>query len=495
MKITYTLNGGIAFEDSGNKNLNFFAMGPTAKDDETLNLFIQAYNAQPTAALRLACWLGDIRGGQGFRDKRRNILRWLKNNNSEDLYQNLNNFIEFFRFDDFYRMDKEWDLQIASIFYHNLMDDYDSMSNKRSVSLLAKWMPSENTSSNKTRGYAKKFLEITGLSSTNYRKILSALRQYIDVVEKKMSANMWGEIDYEKVPSKAANRYKKTFIKHDPKRYSKFLEDVKSGDAEIKADTLWPHELVREYRNSFRYNMWDHIDIIQNPTVEAQWKALPDYLKGKSVLCVVDGSGSMQASAGHESKYGVSCLDVAFALGIYTAQRNKGVFKNLIIPFSSHAKFVRFDGDGLAGPLSKVISEVNEVANTNFFSVFELILGRAVQFNAKQDDLPETILVITDGQFDAMVNQGSQTVLDVWKRKFEEKGYKVPKVIFWNVNSYLNMPARAKDKDVVMIAGFSPTILKAALSIDPENFTPINMLLDIINSERYKTVISIKDLK
>jgi hypothetical protein len=71
------------------------------------------------------------------------------------------------------------------------------------------------------------------------------------------------------------------------------------------------------------------------------------------------------------------------------------------------------------------------------------------------------------------------------ERKYTESGYLMPKLVFWNVASrHNNVPASVKSKNVGLVSGFSPSILKAILS--GSDFSPKGIMLNTVNSDRYK---------
>jgi hypothetical protein len=62
------------------------------------------------------------------------------------------------------------DADIVALIKQQLDSDAESMAKGESVSLLAKWLPSENTSSRDTQHKAKALATALGLKSSQYRK-------------------------------------------------------------------------------------------------------------------------------------------------------------------------------------------------------------------------------------------------------------------------------------------------------------------------------------
>lgn len=148
-----------------------------------------------------------------------------------------------------------------------------------------------------------------------YRKMLSGIRAYLNVAEVQMSANRWFKIEYSRVTSRANLLYGNAFLKHDGVRRREFLSKLTRGEAKIHADVLFPGDIVAQYyRESSRY-MWRMNLQEKNDTLEALWKALPDYVQNdENTLVVRDGSGSMMKRVGGTN---VTALQVATALAIY----------------------------------------------------------------------------------------------------------------------------------------------------------------------------------
>jgi hypothetical protein len=83
-----------------------------------------------------------------------------------------------------------------------------------------------------------------------------------------------------------------------------------------------------------------------------------------------------------------------------------------------------------------------------------------------------------------MVDQ--EKLLKKIEHKWNINGYKLPKLIFWNVNSRTcTIPLTENENGVVLVSGFSSTISKMVLS---EKLDPYEVILEQLNSERYKNI-------
>lgn len=481
-----TENGAVGYKTSGHAllDLNFAVASLRSADENKIrSMFRDAYNEDPEAAVTWLFFARDVRGGLGERRLFRICAEWLYERERDRFLRLVPLMPEYGRFDDWWAV-----LPVrhaASAVRFQFRVDCANMRENKPISLLAKWMPSVNTSSKASRELARSFARELGLTDRNYRKKLSEMRKYLDVIERKMSADEWGEIRYESVPSRANLIYNKAFLRHDEKRRQAFLNKVNAGEAKMNAAVLFPHDIVHSYRGRVR----------SDDGIEAMWKSLPDTVKGnESTIVVADGSGSMMATVGGS---GVTALEVANALAIYFAERCSGAFKDRYITFSEHPKFVELDDAKRLWDKLIIARRHNEVANTNIKAVFELILKTAVRNGMKQEEIPANILIISDMEFDSCAvtsernmyfasNRPNATLFQTIANEYLAAGYKMPRLVFWNVNSRTGtIPVRENGLGVALVSGFSPNICKMVMSGKTD---PYECLLETLHSERYEPV-------
>lgn len=493
---TRTENGALALSSSGSAVLDWFSRGGAMRsqsDNAVIKVFSEAYKENKALALGILFYLRDIRGGQGERKIFRNCLCWLATRNATLVSKLIPLVPEYGRWDDLFALKRvtgkpQLYQQVLRLMASTLLKDAETARNddKASISLLAKWAPSEGSAKN---DIAKDLMRVMDLSPKQYRKLLTFLRKRVGIVEAKMCAKRWAEINYQQVPSRASMLYRKAFGRNDQLRYAKYLEAVKKGEATIHAGTLYPYELVGNVRlNRFQ----------NDNTLEEQWKALPNYIgeDHKNALAVIDGSGSMTCTL-NNSKY---CpLDVAQSIGLYLAERNRGLWKGKFITFSMTPKFVEVEGETLADRV-RYVSQYNEVANTNLQAVFEMILALGKKHKLSQDDMPGTIYVVSDMEFDTCARfrsedgwsrnrSAEETNLEAINRKYVEAGYERPKIVFWNVASRTaQSPAAYDDKGIALFSGLSASVFKTALNGD---LNPIKAMLDTIDTPRYQPVMEL----
>ena len=431
----------------------------------------------------------DIRGGLGERRLFRTAMKYIAKYEPEVVRKVIGLIPEYGRYDDLWTLldDNELRPYVVEFVSQQLSEDVANSRNKKPISLLGKWMPSANASSATTKRYAKILRNALGMKESEYRRTLSALRRYTDVVEVKMSAKMWGEIDYEAVPSRANLIYNGAFLRNDEERRRAFLASLEKGEARINASTLFPYDIVHQYCSSgYGRNPKSY-----DATIEALWKSLPDLVQGcGNTIVVADGSGSMTSRVGTS---GVTALEVANSLAIYFAEHSSGEFKNKYITFSERPQFVDFSN--ASNLRDKILTALrhSEMANTNIEAVFDLILATAINNNLAQEDIPANILIISDMEFDtcACSNRNHYGGVDnklfkVIEQKYKNAGYKLPRLVFWNVNSRTNtIPVRENNMGVALVSGFSVNICKMVMSGKTD---PFECLLETLNTPRYQPV-------
>lgn len=493
---TVTENGAIAFATSGKAlvDLNFAMSSLRGKDATAIQcMFADAFSENPLLAVKWLFFARDVRGGAGERRLFRICLAWLANRNPELVKKLIPLVAEYGRFDDLFYSGLEKDLWDAVVDFvaKQFHDDLES----KHPSLLAKWMPSVNTSSPKTRALAKKLRTALGMSEKQYRKNLSSLRKRLAVVEVDASANKWQKINYNAVPSKANLKYKDAFLKHDFERRSQYLADLQKpgSTAKINSSAAFPCDIVYKYYAGNGYSPAN----MEDAAIEAMWKALPDYVAGHkdgSTLCVVDTSGSMTTFIGQNTK--ITALVVAESLGIYFAEKLSGPFKDKIITFSGRPKYIDLSED--KSLLSKIrnINRHSEVANTDIKKTFMLVLKTAVDNNLKQEDLPSTLLILSDMHFDQGTyvynggyNADKVSLMAEIKDEFAKHGYRLPRLVYWNICGGIDrsspIPMQMNEAGVVLMSGFSPALAKMAFS---GQIDPYLALVETLNSARYNIV-------
>ena len=461
-----TENGMATNTTSLNYNVDLFFKGGAmrvAEEADIIALVSKAWNEDQTTCLRNLFWIRDVRGGAGERRFFRIAIKYLADVDPQGMANVIGFIPEYGRWDD------------LLIFEGTSSEDYAMSLIDKALTdgngLCAKWMPRKGTFASKLKGFM-------GLSPKGYRKKLVELTK---VVETQMCANVWENINYEHVPSLAMSRYGKSFKKHTPEKFSSYIESLKKGEAKINAAAVYPYDITKSLNT--------------NDAAQEQWKALPNYLEGNTerILPLVDVSGSMSTSCGGN----LTCMDVAISLGLYISERNEGPFKDHFITFSNSPKLQHLTGD-LKSRFDQ-LAHADWGMNTNLQAVYQLILNQAKRHSIPQDEMPTQILILSDMEFDQAtdarggwtreenISVWNQTAQEMVRQMFQDAGYEMPNIIYWNIQSRgENVPVRFDEQGTALISGFSPSIMTSLLG--GAEMTPVSIMMETLNKERYQQI-------
>lgn len=461
-------------------------------ETEISQRFAQAFYENKLLAVKWLFFAADVRGGMGERRLFRTCIDFLAKSEPAITLKLLPLIAEYTRWDNLLcLLNTPLKKDVASLIKTQLNADVGAMKEGKSISLCAKWMPSVNASSKRSQTYAKMLVQAFGVTQKKYRQLLSTLRAYLKIVEVDMSKKAWGNIDYSAVPSRANLVYAEAFLRNDKQRRNEYLKKLQQGEETIKAGVLYPHDIVHKY--TIDAQTWCPSVKPFDATLEALWKALPDYVQGQgNTICVADGSGSMTIPLKGAN---VTALSVANALAIYFAERSCGPFKNRYITFSETPKLVNLSTcETLHDKIGKALAH-DEAQNTNIEAVFNLILKTAIKHKMKQSDMPKNILLLSDMEFDRCTMSNSygyarnscfSRLFELFQERYKQYGYRLPRVVFWNICSRsMTIPLRENELGVALVSGFSPSVMKMVLSA---KLDPYECLLEQVNSERYQPV-------
>lgn len=495
-----TENGGLGFKSTKNPllDLNFRVGGMRNNvtcDD--IQLFKDAMEYDLTYAIKWLFFLRDIREGMGERNTFRELYDVFYTKYPFQALALIDVIAEYGRWDDVveiaYAGGPSLKEKCYKVIEKQLMSDAATVAHNDNcgISLLAKWLPSINASKT-ARQRALEIISHLHMTKKDYRKLLSALRAKLGVLEQKTCANKWGEVDYNKVSSNANLRYSAAFMAHDNKRRAEYLAELSKPNSTVKmnATNLTPCEIWHKYGGSIsNRHRWGYTaEIVQeDPALEAMWNNLKETGDTGNTMVVVDGSGSMCTCLNGGS---IEAIDVSRSLGVYFAERAQGGFKNKLIEFSSNPHFLDISGCPTLKDKMNYMAKFNDCSNTNVASVFRLILQTAVWNKMTQSDMPDRILVISDMEFDCIrshyAGTDKNTIFDILKKEYENAGFKMPKLVFWNTTSRTNtIPVVENEQGVALISGFSQNLVKMVMSNETD---PLKILLETLDAERYAQI-------
>ena len=472
---TLTENGAATLRSTGSDCLDLFAtIGAlrNAEDQEIIVRFARAYAEDRDLAMKMLFYSRDIRGGLGERRVFRTILKHLADVQPESVRKNLHLVSEYGRWDDLTVLfGTKCEKEAMAVIRDQLAKDLAALDAGENISLMAKWLPSVNTSNAAAVKDGKRIAKALGMKDAEYRRTLVRLRAKIRIIENNLRQKDY-TFEYSAQPSRAMLKYRKAFRRNDEERYTAFLERVSKGEETIHTGTLYPYDIVER---ALRFRG----DDTERKALDVTWNALEDYAPQGNALCVIDGSGSM---------YGGGTpipATIALSLGMYFAERCKGEFHNHFITFSHNPKLVEIKGKDLVEKV-QYCETFNECANTNIQKVFELILSTAVKNRLPQEELPETLYFISDMEFDYCADNAKLTNFEHAKKLFEDHGYQLPKAVFWNVQSRnRQQPVSMNEQGVILISGCTPRIFSMVAN---GKFDPALLMKEVLLSERYAPV-------
>lgn len=474
---TLTENGAATYKTTGSDMLDLFAtIGAlrNSREDEIVIRFIRAYSENSELAMKLLFFTRDIRGGLGERRVFRIIFRWLAENDPDVVIKNISFIEEFGRYDDFLvLLHTKCEHAAINFLKAQLEEDVQHCMEDKPVSLLAKWLPSANTSNVNTVKNAKKLAREFGMTQEQYRKTIVTLRRKIDLIENHLREKDY-VFDYAKVPSRAQFKYRNAFLRNDKMRYLEFIEAVNQDAVTMHTDHVMPYEFVETYLQRENIMTNDEKEVLNTA-----WKALPDFGSEENAIAVVDTSGSMYWGGKPTP------ASVALSLGIYFAERNSGVFHNYFIEFSEQPQLIELKGETFAEKLQYVMT-FNKVADTNLEAVFDLILKTAIKYHVQQKDLPSKLVIISDMEFNTCMLHADKTNFENTKHKYERYGYKLPEIVFWNVASRnCQQPVTMNEHGTILVSGCSVHLFEMVAG---RNLSPYQFMLDVLQSSRYAKI-------
>ena len=474
---TRTENGAVALNTTSNALLDLFAtIGALRGADESRinSMFAEAYKEDPLFATKIIFYARDIREGLGERRVFREVMKYMATYHPEALRPNLDLIGVYGRYDDLYSLiDTPLEDEMWAAMKKQFEEDLKNLHEGNAISLLAKWIKTADASSENTRRLGILTANKLGYPVYNFKRIVRAMRKKIGITESLMSAGKWDEIKYSEVPSRAMMIYRKAFMKHDNDRYSSYINKVITGEEKINSSTLYPYDLIEKIWEQGRFCMGE---IIDDMAVEAQWLRLPNFVKeGTNALVMADVSGSMRGRP--------MCTSVGLA--IYFAERNTGAYHNMWMTFSSEPHIQILKGETLAQKIRNLDMNDWEM-NTDLKAAFDLVLDIAEKNNVPSEEMPKSLIVISDMEIDYCGNR-EWTFYDKMASKYERHGYTIPNIIFWNVDSRHDVfHADSKRKGVQLCSGQSTTVFKQVM--DCVGMTPVEAMEHVINSERYGAI-------
>lgn len=471
LNFTTTENGDRAYLSTDNACLDYFyAVGGKRSDRSgVLKLFVRAYLESPITALKLLLYTRNIKSGLGERDLFRYCLSALAEYEPESAKKIIPYVVEYGRYDDLLCMlYSPVEDEVLKIIKKQLDEDLENKKAGKPISLLAKWLPSINTSNWSVRKDARYLAFRLNMSYAEYRKTLSFLRKGL-ILENNLREKDY-TFDYQGVPSAALNNYRDAFLRNDKERYTKYMDEVKQGKAKMNIGVLDVVNFIKRADKELKnQELRDYY--------ETAWEQLVNESKFNSKTLVVrDGSGSMYSFVSGDW---TRAIDVANAITLLAASRIKGEFADQFITFSASPEIVDMRKKKSLFDKLAYLRTFNDISNTNIEKVYQLIIDVYKRPDFKKEDAIDQIIIVSDMEFDClsgryMSDEANQSTFEYFKKEFSKIGHKMPEIVFWNVNSRgYHSPVEKDEQGVKLISGATKNILDFVIntdSIDPLDF-------------------------
>ena len=438
MNYTTTTNGAVQHSTSNDECVDLFSKIGSMRHwsrNGVLEYFERAFEHNPELTARITYWARAARAGSGERKTFYTILDEIARTSPDFISDNARTLAQIGYWKDLIGY---CDIPGVLSVFAQAIKDGDRLANK--------WAPRKGE-------VAKMLRDELGYTNKEYRKWL---KKHSDTVETLMSEKDWNEIKYSSVPGSAMRKYSKAYNRNDSQRFEDWKND---SNSKASVSATYPHQIFGVMEKD-------------EQLAEKMWRDLPDFIETDEVILpMIDVSGSM---------FGMP-LQVAISLGMYLAEKNKSSFVNTFLTFSENPQLVTIDSSKSLAEKFQSINNTDWGMNTDFEKAYRKILELATKHDVDPDSMPTMILVLSDMQFDESQRHSGgewKTHFSWMEDEFKEAGYKMPKIVFWDLYAQPGQPAQCSDENVAMISGFSPAIMKAVLNA--EEFNPIDVMLEAL---------------
>ena len=382
------------------------------------------------------------------------------------------------------------------------------------VSLLAKWIPRENSKYKAlffplAENYYDDYLRNANSSFAltrakkkaymNYRKLSACINKYLDTTQIKQCSDMYDKINYEKVTSITMMKQTKAFLNIDLKtrniRYHKksriqgaenlrnhFIH-MNNNNKSINGKRVCIVDFVKAALDTrIRFNK-DEIDIINS-----QWENFMNTIGDiGNFIAMTDTSASMRGDP------------FLASIGIGIAIAEKSVLGKRVLTFQTQSEWVNLEECTNFYEMIKKTSSCPWGGGTNFTSALTLICKSCSEKNLTNEQVSNLVLVVlSDMQIDCCQNEElNEPMWDNIKSIYASYGYKdIPTILFWNLRHTDGFPVKSNQKGAIMFSGYSPSLLNTFCEKGMDtisNSDPWNILQDQLNSPRYSIIDSVPD--
>lgn len=478
---TYTQNYDLAYKSTLNYNLDFFALASSLRNEEYKDypklkeLLDRAYTEDKILAIKNIFFLRDVRNGNKERDLGRFALTYVANNDPKVFKKIIPYIAEIGRWDDLVQIlcatqQEKAKKDIAKVLYKQLQKDVKS----KTPTLLAKWLPTVDAGK-KANAQAKIIVKQMNIDKYVYHRMVKDIRKKLNLLETKIVEENFEKIDYSKVASQAMLKNKSLFLNKDSDHFKEYLKDLKNNKITAKTQTITPPQLVKQALRqpiiqNFRLN--ESLTKEEKNFINLNWRDLKRDYTDKNIIVVRDGSASMWGNP----------IIAASALAIYSSECLKGQFKDSFITFSSRPELVEFPKNAktLTDKI-QFLQSFDDWSTTDIEKVYNTILKASI--GIPKGEQIDTIVIVSDMQFNYVESSEKESTYENAKRKFEEQNVKFPHIVFWNVDcKTISTPASNND-NVSLVSGFSTELFEEIIKNDVKS--PEERMLNVLSRYDY----------
>lgn len=385
-----------------------------------------------------------------------------------------------------------------------LGSDHDAVAlpNISNMSFAAKWAPTPGKSADKqlhiATALAKLFYpgdDVIWARQKLQKEILTPLRKALAIPEVAMSNQSW-KFDYNRVPSRSMARNAEAFMAHDQQGFAAYLDRVSQGLTTVSGASLMPHELL--------YNAIRGKSPVAKRLADLQWATLVDSIRSSSsdgisnCIAIADVSGSM-GSLNHGSPQNPPPVLPCIALTLLLSELALPPWQGRFFTFSTDPACEYIDPNLPLAERASQLSKAHWGMSTEFYKTYELILATAKKNGLAPEHMVKKLFVFSDMQFDA-AGEGKygETEHETMKRRFEEAGYPLPEMVYWNLASRAEgtpKPTKSDVEGVTLFSGFSGALMKFFLGDGVEDDALERQFADIGIGKEGESSVSEKERK
>lgn len=476
----YTENGAVSHSTTGDNLLDYFSKCGSHRDRDLSDVYADVSKIlaeSPKIALQILFYLRTItrkhhditdtvQRGQGNRDEFRKAMSWIAKHRPELFNKNMWLIPQVGCWKDLFHKDLEPFInkdELIALIRKGLADEYHA-------TLLAKYLPKIRSKRNthndehvRKNELARAICRELGWSERDYRHFKRSGKSH--QFQRDMCNGNWAGLDFSRIPGKALLSLATTkgrdglttLERHKIEdSYAEWLESQP-----VAKFNGYPYELLKKFCNGYSVQ---NLSRVSKLTIDRQFDNLIKTAKKDAegitgnVWCAIDTSASMSALV----TPGLSAYQICVALGVYFSSLNEGAFKDNVIMFDKRSRKLQLRGS-FVDKVTQIVTTNTAWGNTNFQSVIdEIVRVRKNNPNIPIEDYPETLLVVSDMQFDPSCD--NKTNYESAMDKLQAVGLPKIKVIWWYVTSRgKDFPAKLDDEGCTLIGGFDGAIVSSIL--------------------------------